>query len=296
LTPKPQRHTLSPQSPALSPHLVDGVKPKFLLAGELNQFAMRHKTILFCLLLMLPTLFMGQVLQEISPEPKGLPDPDKYPFEMYMTLGLPGGSFSYETGYQNIHQIFQDGGLDVPQIHQMNAFGIGVRYKRFYAEIGGANGFNNSATPTFSNDRFSVNSTSAMGWVNLGYSVWQNRNSALLLRLGIGQAGSSYDIRSLENRSPVDFDGLLTEGAGNPSTLIYHENTFLDIGLEIWRGRAKKQTSIGEAIRIGYRRGINETAWEAIDANSLNAPLDRMGQIYLNIGFHIGGNFPSKSK
>lgn len=212
-----------------------------------------------------------------------------------MKIGLPIGSFTIENGYQNIHQIFQGGGLDMPQIRQMNVYDIGVRYKRFYAEIGGAKEFGNSNIPAFSNDRFSVNSTFSMWWVDLGYSVWQNRNSALLLRLGIGQVVSSYDIRSLQNISPVDFEDLLT-GGGNSSTLIDHENTFLDISAEWWVGRAKSHTSFGEAIRIGYRRGINETAWEATDASTLNAPMDRMGQIYFNFSFHLGRSFPSKSK
>ncbi|MFK7924802.1 MAG: hypothetical protein AB8H47_22780 [Bacteroidia bacterium] len=257
---------------------------------------MQHKTFLFSFLFVLPTLFMGQVLQEIAPEPRGLPDPDQYPFEVFFKLGLPAGSFAYQSGYQNMDQILRDGGFDIPRVRQVNIFELGMRYKRFYAEIGGASNFISSPIPPFSNERFSINASSMMGYVDLGYSVWQNRNSALLLRLGIGQLGSSYDIRSLQNVSPLDFDDLLTEIPPNPSTLIYHENTFLDISAEFWKGRAKNRTSFGEAVKIGYRRGINETAWEAINTTPLNAPLDRMGEFYLNICFHLGYTVLPKSK
>lgn len=245
---------------------------------------------------MLPTLFMGQVLQEINTESKDLPDPDKYPLELYLKLGLPAGSFAYQSGYQNIQQILQDGGFDIPRIRQMNVIEIGVRYKRLYLEMGGASPFVNSPVSPFSNGRSSVNFSNMMGWVDAGFSVLQNRNSALILRLGVEGGESSYQIRSLQNVNQVDFDNLLTEAGSTSSSLIYHEYAFWDISVEWWKGRAKSRTSFGEAIRIGYRRGINETAWETLDAPSINAPLDRMGEMYLNICFHLGYSFPSKSE
>lgn len=257
---------------------------------------MPHKTFLCCLLLMLPTLFMGQVLQEINEEPTDLPDPDQYPFGVYLKLGLPGGSFTHETGHQNLRQILQDGGFRIPKTSQVNVFELGARYKRLYLDMGVASQFINSPIPPFLNSRSSVNSSSMMVWVNAGYSVFQNRNSALILRLGIGGGESSYQIRSLENVSQVDFDNLLTGGGSTTSSLIYHEDTFLDMSLELWRGRAKSRTSLGSAIRLGYRQGLNETAWETLDAPSINAPLDRMSEIYLNICIHLGYNFPKKAK
>ncbi len=257
---------------------------------------MQHKTFLLSFFLMLPTLFMGQVLQEITPEPRGLPDPDQYPFEVYFKLGLPGGSFGVTTGYQNMQQALRDEGIELSRVRELNMLEAGFRYKRLYAEVGFAAESALFPTASFSNDRFAVSSNYLMGSVNLGYSVWQNRNTAILLRLGVGQLRTSYDIRPLDNLSPIDFDNLLAEGTGNPSTLIYHENIFWDISAELWRGRSKNRANFGEAMRIGYRSGINETAWQASNTNSLNAPLDRVGELYFNICFHLGSSFPPIAK
>ena len=257
---------------------------------------MQPKTILFCLLLMLPTLFMGQVLPEINKDAGSLPDPDKYPLGIYLKLGIPIASSTYQTGHKNIRQVFQEGGIDIPRLRSMNVMEVGVRYKRLYLEIGGAGQWINSPIPFSPNDATTVNSSQMSGWVNAGFSVWQNRNSALLLRLGIGADGFSYQIRSLQNVAQVDFRDLLTATGSTSSTLIYHEDTFLDLGLEVWRGRAKSRGNFGQAIRLGYRHGLQQTAWEALDSTSLNAPLDRMGEIYLHVCFHLGYNFLTKSK
>ncbi|MEL7533735.1 MAG: hypothetical protein AAFN10_20650, partial [Bacteroidota bacterium] len=145
---------------------------------------------------------MGQILEEITPQPKGLPDPDQYPFELYYKLGLPAGSLSAITGEQNMLQILQDGGIEFPRFREVNVLEAGFRYKRLYLEGGIATQFPSSPSASFSNRRFHVSSDYLMGAVNMGYSVWQNRNTAILLRLGVGYNIISYDIRSLQNLSP----------------------------------------------------------------------------------------------
>lgn len=252
---------------------------------------MQQKIFLFSFLFLLPTLFMGQVLQEIKQESKGLPDPDEYPFEIYYKLGIPAGSLSAITGHQNMQQILQDGGIDFPRFREVNVLEAGFRYNRLYVEGGIATQFPTTPSASFSNNRFYVSSDYIMGAVNLGYSVWQNRNTAVLLRLGVGYNSISYDIRTLQNLSPVDFDKLLVGEPSNPSMLISHENIFWDISVEFWKGRAKNRTNFGEAFRIGYRRGIEDTAWEAFNTTSLNSPMDRVGELYLNICFHLGSSF-----
>lgn len=243
---------------------------------------------------MVPTVLLGQVLQEINPESTGLPDPDQYPFELYVKMGLPITSFSATTGYQNIRKLVEDGGLEYTRLREMTILEGGLRFKRFYVEAGTAIEVTTSPFTPVSNGFFSLNSTSTTAWLGVGYSVWQDRNSALLLHLGMGLMATSVDFRQVRNINPVDFNTLFTAGAGNPAFLLYHESRFWDIGIEWWQGRAKNQVSVGEAFRIGYRRGINETAWEATNTSSLNAPLDRMGELYFNACFHLGRSYPSK--
>lgn len=255
---------------------------------------MRHSLFIFCLFLMVPNVLQGQVLQEITNGSTGLPDPDQYPFELYFKVGPPVASSSLTTGYQNMRQLIDDGGLEYARFREMSILEGGIRFKRFYVEIGTAIEFTPFISDPVSNGFFSMHSTSSIGWLGLGYSVWQDRNSALLVHLGAGLMASSVDIRQVRNLNPVDFNAIYGVGAGNPSILLYHENTFWDIGVEWWQGRAKNRVSAGEAFRIGYRRGINETAWETPNTTSLNAPLDRMGELYFNACFHLGRAYPSK--
>lgn len=133
LPPKPQTPALSPQTPPLSPHFVDELKTKALFEAEINKITMKHNTFLCCLLLMLPTLFMGQVLQETTSETKALPDPDQYPVGIYFKLGMPSGSFAYGTGHGNIRRLFRENEINLPTFVGLN-YGhnyLGVSWRRF---------------------------------------------------------------------------------------------------------------------------------------------------------------------
>lgn len=255
---------------------------------------MQHKTFLFSLLLLVPTLFMGQVLQEINQESQDLPDPDQYPLEVYFKVGPPLTAISASTGYKNMRQLIDDGELEFNRFREMTILEGGMRYKRFYLDIGGAIEFGNTISDPVSNGFSSLASTSSTVWMGCGYSVWQDRNSALLIHLGLGQMRSSVDIRQVRNINPIDFNTLYADGAGNPSTLLYHENAFWDIGVEWWQGRAKNRVNAGETLRFGYRRGINETAWKSVNTSSLNAPMDRIGELYMYACFHLGRAYPTK--
>lgn len=97
---------------------------------------MQPKTILCCLFLLLPTLFMGQVLQEINENPKPLPDPDQYPLGVYFKFGLPAGSFAFNTGNKNIRRLLNKDGVRLPKSCSYDIFKVGMRYKRLYFDIG----------------------------------------------------------------------------------------------------------------------------------------------------------------
>ena len=262
---------------------------------------MKPKTFLFLLFLILPNFFIGQMLEEINIKPKDLVDPDQYPFGVYLKVGLPAGAFAVETGKNSIRQNFQEQGINLPNLRSSNIFAVGIRYKRFYLEIGATNQLNSFPTSSSNSSRvvfkgFTINANNTAGWGNVGVSLFQNRNSAFLLRLGLGRNESSYLISSNRNLTELNFDDLLGESGSSSSRLIIHENTFWDIGVEFLRGRAKSPNNFGEIIRLGFRRGINEVAWREFNTSSVNAPLDRMSEIYMQLCFHLGYNFAAKSK
>ncbi|MEL6254047.1 MAG: hypothetical protein AAFR87_18710 [Bacteroidota bacterium] len=255
---------------------------------------MQHKTFISCLLLMLPGLLIGQELKEIKTESEMLSDPEKYPVSVYFKLGIPFAAMALNTGNKNIRQLLESEGVDLSRNRAYSLFEIGMRYKRIYVELGVDNDV--FVLNTFSQpiNSFTANSFYSAAWGNFGVSVWQNRNTAFLLRLGIGGYESAHEISSFRNVAQLDFENLFPNESSPSTTLIFNQNTFVDIGLEWWRGVAKSPTSFGETIRIGYRRGLKANRWEASGRNFVNAPVDRMGEVYFQFGFSIGYNFPEK--
>ncbi|MDW3647203.1 MAG: hypothetical protein R8P61_09075 [Bacteroidia bacterium] len=255
---------------------------------------MQHKTLICCLLIILPGLLIGQELKEIKSESEMLANPDKYPVSIYLKLGLPFGAMALNTGNSNIRQQLEAAAIELSRTRAYSLFEIGLRYKRIYVDLG-------VDIPVYELtffDRpvrsFTVDSYQTAGWGNVGVSILQNRNTALLLRLGIGEFEAAHEITSFGNTDQLDFDQLFPDASSPKTTLIFNRNTFIDIGLEMWRGIAKSSTSSGETLRIGYRRGLKASRWEASGRRSINAPLDRMGEIYFQFGFSIGYNFPQK--
>ncbi|MEM8888794.1 MAG: hypothetical protein AAGD28_12490 [Bacteroidota bacterium] len=255
---------------------------------------MQHKTLIICLLLILPGLLMGQELKEIKTESEMLSDPAKYPLSIYLKMGMPYGAAAWNTGNKNIRQQLEAEGIGLSKNRAYSIFEFGMRYKRIYVELG----VDNPVYDVFNNSdpvrTFTANSFHRAAWGNLGISILQNRNDAFLLRLGLGEFEVAHEITSFRNTAQFDFEELVPNGSSPTSTRIFHRSTYVDIGIEYWRGVAKSPTSFGQTLRVGYRRGLKEESWEASGRTSVNAPLDRMGEIYFQFGFSIGYNFPQK--
>ena len=255
---------------------------------------MRHKSFICCLILLLPGILIGQELKEIKSESEMLADPGTYPVSVYLKLGLPFGAMAWNTGNQNIRQQLEAEGIDISGTRAYSILEFGMRYKRIYVEFGVDNPVYdvfNSSDPV---GNFTSNSIKAAAWGNIGVSIVQNRNDAFLLRLGLGEFEVAHEINSFRNTAQFDFDELFPNGSSPSSTRIFHRSTFLDIGIEYWRGVAKSPTSFGQTLRLGYRYGLKESSWEASGRTSVNAPMDRMGEIYFQLGFNLGYNFPQK--
>ena len=254
---------------------------------------MQHK-IFICLLLILPGLLIGQELNEIKSESEMLSNPDKYPVSVYLKLGLPFGAMALNTGHSNIRRQLEAENIELSKTRAYSLFEIGMRYKRIFVDLG-------VDIPVYELtlfDRpvssFTVDSYQTAAWGNVGVSIIQNRNTAFLIRLGIGEFEAAHEITTYSNTDQLDFDQLFPDASSPATTLIFNRSTFIDIGLEMWRSRAKSPTSAGETLRLGYRRGLKASRWEASGRRSINAPLDRMGEIYFQLGFSIGYNFPKK--
>lgn len=244
-------------------------------------------------LFLLPASLLAQVLKE-NPGSSSLKDPDKFPLGVYLKMAVPGGAANYDVGYQNIHELFKTKDINLPNLFPTIAFGAGLRYKRlrFEAMINTQLGSNN--LESFEGNRYLITGNQFLGSMNLGVVLFQNRNREVLLKLGIGEATNSFLISPQTAVSEVDWTKLEDEGVTGAFPIIFHKSVFWDIALEYVLGRPKNRASISQTISLGYRRGFAEQAWQVAGASSLNAPVDRLGQIYFQISFNLGTNFQSE--
>ncbi|MEM7367146.1 MAG: hypothetical protein AAF587_01025 [Bacteroidota bacterium] len=257
---------------------------------------MRYTSILCLFVLLLPIFLPAQVLQQENPKSSQLKDPDNFPFSFFLSLGLPGATMSYDHGYQNLYELFETKGVNLPRYRSMLFYGAGIRYKRVYAGASLSSLIAPFILEPYGNPKYNMVASQSVNMFNVGFSIFQNRNSALILKAGIGDASSSFWITPLEGGIEVDFDQI--EQVAEPIAFphVFHKSMFLDLGIELLQGRAKSRTSLSQNIQFGYRRGLNEESWQAVNASSVNAPIDRFGQFYVQVFFLFGANFPKKNK
>lgn len=257
---------------------------------------MRYLPIVFLVVICVPGFLSAQVLPQENPSSHQLKDPDNFPFGFYLSLGLPGTAVSYETGYQNLYELFESKGIGMPHYRTMVFYGAGIRYKRMYADMSLNSLFNTFILEPYGDPDFNKISSQSVNTVNLGFSIFQNRNMAFLLKAGFGEVRSSFWVTPLEPGIQVDFNQIDQVEGPVAFPHVFHRSTFIDMGIEFLQGRAKSRTSLSQSIRLGYKMGLNEEAWQAVNATTVNAPIDRFGQIYAQVLFIFGGNFPKKIK
>lgn len=257
---------------------------------------MPYLPIIFFLILFLPSSLSAQVLEQEPSSSKQLKDPDDFPFGFNLFLGLPGTAISRDLGYQNLHALFDSKGIGLPKFRTMVFYGVGFRYKRLYADMSLSSLFGTFPLELYGEPSFNTVSSQSVNMISVGVSIFQNRNAAFLLKAGFGEATSSFWVTPLETGVEVDFDQI--EQVDSPIAFphVFHKSTFLDVGIEVFQGRAKSRTSLSQSIRLGYRDGLNEKAWQAVNASTVNAPVDRFRQVYVQVLFTFGANWVKKNK
>ncbi|MCI4669504.1 MAG: hypothetical protein MRZ79_15325 [Bacteroidia bacterium] len=248
------------------------------------------------ILFLFPALVGAQVLKQKNDLSQTLNNPDDYPFSVYLVLGIPGGSISYDLGYQNLYSSMRERDILLPNLSAIANFAVGARYKRLWAEVLIGTNFSFMDLPPFESRRFDIISGQDMTSFSIGYSIFQDRNTSLVLRAGFGQTLTGHSITPRVEDAFIDFDILDPNAGPNSFPVIYHQSEFVDLSME-WRiGREKTRIGLAESIRLGYRYGLEKKPWEVVNATAINTPLDRLSQVFFQVSFNITHNFPRKDK
>ncbi|MFN7118906.1 MAG: hypothetical protein ACK4TA_19060 [Saprospiraceae bacterium] len=251
---------------------------------------MLQKIILFTLLLLLCNVIgSAQPLSELPDSVEAFPDPAVFKGSFYIMSGLPGTEIMLEKGYDNLDKILKNAQIGSETLRNSYSWGIGGRWQRLYAEFLVATSFDD--THLDGNDRFMTSTNHFSGIFQLGYAVWQNRNNVVLVRAGIGGVKERRYIVQTSGDAILDFNNF-DQPNSTVAWALEHNNTIGDISIGWIEGRPKRSVSLAESLRLGYRFGLNDKAWEAPGAR--NIPSDRVEQWYVSFHFQLGYNKKSK--
>lgn len=229
-------------------------------------------------------------------EVDSLPDPDRYPFTVYSVLGLGPTFLGLHTGYQNMYNLLEAQGAKPARLDDMYGLGFGGRYRRLFAEVYIARSVGGVMDFLYDDQPRRVATEMFSGELNLGFAVWQSRNSQLLLRGGIGGVSQWIMVSDAPGSAPFDPGDLSLASAAGRWPILQHESAAASFSVEWLSGRFKRWASVMTSCRLGYQLGLSERPWEAEDGARLSrAVSDRAGMAYLSLNLWIGRNFERKS-
>mgnify|MGYP006267540801 CR=1 FL=1 len=251
---------------------------------------------------LLPLLFslllaQGQPLREVD-EDSTLVAAEQFPFSVYVLADLPASGLVYDVGPNAFYDRLAEQGIEVPRSGVLYGFALGGRWRRFYGDLRLSKQlFTQPETQRLDNGReVAVMRDFEAINAGLGYSFFQSRNHEVQLWLGIGSAVTTLYLNSSQSGASFDFDDLspvpVPDAAAWP--VFSHTNFYGDLALGWISGRPKGPSSLAETLRVGYRLGLQAEPWEALNYTVVNAPLHRLGQIYMSASFQIGFNFAAK--
>lgn len=186
------------------------------------------------------------------------------------------------------NQIRSDGSLTL-----FLNFGFGVRLRRLKLLAQNGFGLKNaraySELPATGSESVAQNSVANYTGLLVGYDVVNSRNRRLYINVGLGGMEYGFNIFRRTNQT-VPFQSVLQTGqTGTLSSLLLRNVGYVDVNLE-YAQREKRKRSIEYVIRLGYRSGTYAKAYESDAFLLIDAPRDRIGQIYLQTSLSLSAN------
>ncbi|MET4108370.1 hypothetical protein [Hymenobacter sp. UYP22] len=231
---------------------------------------------------------LGQTLD--SARVATIPTKSDFKFSLLTEVGyvLAVTSTPNMAAFYRQNQIKRDSPLD-PFVH----VNVGGRYQRLKLLMQTGYGVNFLAPSERSVLAVRRTYASYSGMM-LGYDVLNGRNQRLYLNAGVGGLFYDYSVVNRTNQAVVFQQLPQYSQSGNIPSLKL-TNTYWDLNLEFAQ-REKRKTSFFPVMRLGYRRGVQARQWESGALQLLDAPSDRISQVYFSGSFYISRNYASAAK
>ena len=237
---------------------------------------------LLSLFLLTGPVALGQTTD--SAQVTGFPPKSDFTFSLITELGVSEAF----TSTPNMQAFFRQN--DIERDSRFDPFthlSVGGRYKRLKLLLQLGYGLN-YYVPNEKDDRVVRRTYAAYTGVMLGFDVLNSRNRRLYLNLGAGNV--NYDYAVINHTSqPVAFQSLPQYSQTGNIPSLQFQNAYWDVNLELTQ-REKRKSSVGSVLRLGYRRGWQANAWRSDAFQLLDAPQDRLSQVYLQVGFYLSRN------
>lgn len=150
-------------------------------------------------------------------------------------------------------------------------------------------GFNNSNSYSTGSVWVVRSQTTINFGLNAGFDVLNARNHRLYVGAGMGGLGFDYSLY-LRSTQTIPFNAVLqTTPLGSVPSLSLRNVGYFEAYLE-YSQREKRKRSVENVIRVGYRTGTYQKAWES-DVYQFSDPIrDRASQFYLQGTFSFSIN------
>lgn len=160
---------------------------------------------------------------------------------------------------------------------------VNLNYQKDRFKIGGEASFTLLGGEG-SNEKSATTLSASMFDVSLGYAILSERNYFLYFNLGAGYAEYVRTIE-IKGSQPTTLTLALQSGNGQ-GIVLKNTGAFLDFSFEIM-SRTKEAKALGKSIKLGYRYGLQENAWNSTFNNFTEVPSDRIGNLYFQFTFTL---------
>ncbi len=246
---------------------------------------MKHALFLF---LLTGPAALGQTAD--SARTTGIPPKSDFKFSLVSEIGAALGF----TSTPNMQAFFRQNDIERDtRLDQFAHLNVSGRYKRLKLLL--VNGYGLGFYQPNEKDARVLRRTFARNTgIAVGFDVLNNRNRRLYLNLGAGSLEYEYTVINRTNQA-VAFQSLPQYSQAGNIPSLQHQNSYWDVSLELAQ-REKRKSTVGGVVRLGYRRGWQASAWRSSAFSLLDAPRDRISQVYLQLGVYLSRNYASPSR
>jgi hypothetical protein len=224
-----------------------------------------------------------------------IPDPNQYEWNSHAYIGAPVVNLSF-SNFSQLKNTLNNQGIAFPAIQSNTIASYGVAFQKRRYKFGVEGFYGIPSTITNLKKATKTNGSFVSYNFNAGYAIFFERNRQWFLNMGIGRIESTVNISSTANTQTLNFNNLLAASTTGQSPTLSHKNTFFEISVERTY-RPKRPITFNPVFRLGYRLGVNSVPWTT-DANftTINAPTDRINQLFFQSIFVISNNHLKKTK